>query len=132
LNYAYSYGRTRFNNSFNKYGLGLLTSGTSTDGSTPTPSSAAQAQVLALIGSGLPTQVVQTDAIDASLLVPVAKSASIRFLLRHELGRYNDPHYDGVDANRVPYVTANPGVFLDSGPQDYKVTSVGVLLQYTW
>jgi hypothetical protein len=123
LNYGFSYGRTKFSYTYNPYGLGILTIGTPTG---------AQNVIASLIGDGLPTQVIQTDQFDASLLVPLGKSAAVRFLLREEIGKYRDPHYDGVAANRIPYATANPGAFLDAGPQDYKVTSVGVLLQYNW
>jgi hypothetical protein len=123
LNYAYSYGRTRFRYSYNPYALGTaaLVSGVA-----PT---AAQQLVLGLIGSGLPDQVIQTDTIDAGLLVPVNKSAAVRLLLRHEIGKYRDPHYNGVAANPVPL---NNYVYLDTGPQDYHVTTLGVLLQLTW
>jgi hypothetical protein len=88
--------------------------------------------ILGLINAGLPDQRLQTDVIDASLLVPVNKSTSLRFLLRHEIGKYQDPHYDGVAANRVPYTTGNPAAYLDSGPQDYHITALGVLVQVKW
>jgi hypothetical protein len=121
-NYAWSYGRTRFNYTYNGSGLGLQSGA-------PTP---AQQIVLDQINSGLPDQVLQTNAFDASLLLPLDKTTAVRVLLRHEIGKYRDPHYDGVPANRVPYATANPGAYLDGGPQDYKVSVFGVMYQVSW
>jgi hypothetical protein len=123
LNYTYSYGRTRFAYTYNAAGLGIVTSGAPT---------AAQQLVLGLIGDGLPDQVIRTHLIDASLLVPVNKQASVRLIVRHEIGKYRDPHYDGVAENRVPYATANPAAFLDTGAQDYRTTAVGVMFQLHW
>jgi hypothetical protein len=121
-NYAYSHGRTQFAYTYNASGLGLQSG-------TPT---AAQQIVLDLINAGLADQVISTQSLDASLLVPMNKAMAVRLLLRHEVGKYRDPHYDGVAENRVPYATANPGVYLDAGPQDYKATAVGVMLQLNW
>jgi len=123
LNYTYTLGRTRFAYTFNPAGLGTVTSGA------PTPT---QQFVLSLIGDGLPDQVIRTHVIDASLLVPVNKLASVRLLVRHETGKYRDPHYDGVAENRVPFATGNPAAFLDTGAQDFRATAVGVLFQLNW
>jgi hypothetical protein len=123
LNYAFSMGRTRFSYAFNPAGLGTVTSGAAT----PT-----QLGVLGLIGDGLPDQVIRTQSFDASVLVPVGKLSSWRLIVRHETGRYRDPHYDGVAENRVPYATANPGAFLDTGAQDFSATAFGVMYQLNW
>ena len=54
----------------------------------------------------------------------------VAVLLRHERGRIKDWHYDGVAANPTP--AANMQTYLDAGPQDYKVTVLGVMLQLGW
>lgn len=120
LNYAYAMGRTRFAYTFNPAGLGTVTSGA------PTPT---QQLVLSLIGDGLPDQVIKTNLIDASLLVPLSRQSSLRLIARYETGKYRDPHYDGVAENRVPYATANPAAFLDTGAQTFRATAVGVMYQ---
>ena len=88
--------------------------------------------MVGLINEGLPDQLIRTNQIDASLLVPTGKTSAVRLLLRHETGRYRDPHYDGVAENRVPYATANPAAFLDTGAQGFHATAVGVMLQLHW
>jgi hypothetical protein len=123
LNYTYSAGRTRFAYTYNAAGLGIVTSGAAT----PT-----QQLVLGLVGDGLPDQVIRTNLIDASLRVPTSKLSALRFIVRHETGKYRDPHYDGVAQNRVPYATANPAAFLDTGAQDFRATAVGVMFQLNW
>lgn len=123
LNYSYSQGSTRFSYTFNAAGLGIVTSGAAT----PT-----QQLVLGLVNDGLPDQVIRTQLLDASLLIPIGKLSSVRLVLRHETGKYRDPHYDGVAANRVPYATANPAAYLDTGAQDFRVTAIGVMYQMHW
>jgi hypothetical protein len=123
LNYAYSLGRTRFSYTFNPAGLGTVTSGAPT---------ATQQLVLGLINEGLPDQVIKTNLIDASLLVPLGRQSSLRVIARHETGKYRDPHYDGVTDNRVPYATANPAAFLDTGAQSFRATVIGVMYQLNW
>ena len=73
---------------------------------------------------------MRTDTLDASVVVPFTKSLAMRVLLRHERGRIKDWHYDGVAANPTP--AANMQTYLDAGPQDYKVTVLGVMLQLGW
>ena len=88
--------------------------------------------MLGLINERLPDQVIRTHMVDASLLLPVDKRSSWRLIVRHEIGKYRDPHYDGVAANRVPYATANPAAFLDTGAQDFRATAVGVMYQLNY
>ena len=88
------------------------------------------AEVYTTLIRGMPELVMRTDTLDASLLVPVSKSLNLRFLLRHERGRIKDWHYDGVAANPTP--STNQQTYLDAGPQDYKVTAVGAMLQLSW
>ena len=121
LNYNLTRGRTGIAYTFNAAALGVTTSGAPT---------AAQLTALALIGTGFPDMEVRTDTVDFSLLVPVNKSLALRMQLRHEKGRIKDWHYDGVAANPTP--STNQQTYLDSGPQDYKATAVGVMLQLSW
>ena len=120
-NYNLSWGRTGVAYTYNPAALGLATSGAATP---------AQNTALALIGNGLSDLVVRTDTLDASVVVPFTKSLAMRVLLRHERGRIKDWHYDGVAANPTP--AANMQTYLDAGPQDYKVTVLGVMLQLGW
>jgi hypothetical protein len=121
VNYNYTRGRTAVAYTYNAAALGLVTSGAPT---------AAQLTTLALIGSGFPDLVFRQDLVDASVLVPVNKTTAVRLLLRHEVGKFNDWHYDGVAANPTP--AANQQTYLDAGPQDYKTTAVGAFVQFSW
>jgi hypothetical protein len=117
LNYSYSDGRTGTSYTYNAAALGLVTSGAPT---------ATQLASLALIGSGMPDLHVRQQVLDLNVVVPVAKTATVRFMLRHEEGRITDWHYDGVAANPTP--STNQQTYLDSGPQGYRATAVGVML----
>lgn len=119
--YGVNHGRTSVNYSYNAAGLGLVTSGAAT---------ATQLATLALIGSGMPDLVYRQDTFDASVLFPVNKSLALRVMLRHEVGKIRDWHYDGVAANPTP--SNNQQTYLDSGPQDWRVTAVGAFVQITW
>jgi hypothetical protein len=107
-NFTRALGRTRINYSYNPAGLGLT------------------AVQVALAGSGLSDLTFAQNVFNASVLVPLRKDVSLRFLFRYELGRIRDWHYDGVAANPMP---ANNAAYLDSGPQDYRAMLVGVLFQ---
>jgi hypothetical protein len=80
----------------------------------------------ALAGSGFSDLILAQNILSASLVVPVDKRISLRFIERYETGVIRDWHYDGVGANPMP---ANNALYLDAGPQDYKVNLIGVLLQ---
>lgn len=121
VNYSASRNRTAIAYTYNPAALGLVTSGAPT---------AAQQTVLALIGNGFPDLVFKQEVIDANLAIPVAKNAAIRLMLRHEVGKFRDWHYDGVAANPAP--STNMQTFLDTGPQDYRATMLGVMLQFSW
>jgi hypothetical protein len=120
-NYNLTRGRTGVAYTYNAAALGLVTSGAATP---------AQNTALGLIGNGMTDLIVRTDTLDASLVVPFSKSLAMRVLLRQERGRIKDWHYDGVDANPTP--AANQQTYLDAGPQNYKVTVLGVMLQLGW
>jgi hypothetical protein len=81
---------------------------------------------VALAGGGFSDLTFAQNILSASLLLPIDKKISLRFIERYETGAIRDWHYDGVAANPMP---ANNAVFLDAGPQDYRVNLIGVLLQ---
>ncbi|HLX25305.1 MAG TPA: MtrB/PioB family outer membrane beta-barrel protein [Usitatibacter sp.] len=101
-------GRTSIDYSYNAAALGLT---------------ALQA---GLAGSGLPDLTFAQSIFNANLLVPLNKTLLMRFMVRYESGKVRDWHYEGVAANPMP---ANNTAFLDAGPTDYRVTTVGVLFQ---
>jgi predicted porin len=109
LNYTYTNGRTGIRYGYNAAALGLT------------------APQAALAGDGFTNLTYAQNVIDASLLVPISKAAAIRLLYRYETGKIRDWHYDGVAANPTP--STNQQVYLDSGPQDYKASLIGVLLK---
>jgi hypothetical protein len=100
--------RTRIDYTYNAAALGL---------------SATQA---ALAGPGPSDLTYSQNVFEANVLIPVDRKITMRFLVRHETGKVNDWHYDGVAANPMP---ANNTLFLDAGPQPWKATVVGLLLQ---
>lgn len=79
----------------------------------------------ALAGSGMPDLITRQTFVDANVLVPVSKRVSLRVVYRHERGSVRDWHYDGVAATP----TAGGVVYLDSGPQDYKVNVFGLFVR---
>lgn len=112
VDYTYSYGRTEVDYSFNKNGLGIVNPDT-----------------LALIGSGWPDLNTTQQILDLNLVVPINKSVALRALYRYENGRIDDWHYSGVMDNPVP--TPNT-VYLDSGPQGYSASAVGLFVQVSF
>ncbi|MDH5580185.1 MAG: MtrB/PioB family outer membrane beta-barrel protein, partial [Betaproteobacteria bacterium] len=106
--YAYADARTTTAYSFNASALGF------------TP-----AQV-ALIGAGFPEARVARNTLEANLTGPIGKAVSARLYVRHERGRIRDWHYDGVAENPVPDVEA---AYLDTGPRDYRASTVGLFLR---
>ncbi|MBZ8140688.1 hypothetical protein CLD22_12355 [Rubrivivax gelatinosus] len=116
-NYGYTSGRTSTAYTYNAAALGLVTSGAPT---------AAELAALALIGSGLPDLRYRQHAIDLTVVVPLSNQVTTRWLLRHELTRIVDWHYDGVEANPTP--ATNQQTYLDIGPRSYRATTFGVML----
>jgi len=116
-NYGYTDGRTSTRYTYNAAALGLVTSGAPT---------ATQLATLALIGAGMPDLRYRQHVLDLNVIVPVSPKVSLRGLLRHERTRIVDWHYDGVEANPTP--AANQQTYLDSGPQSYRTTVIGLLL----
>jgi hypothetical protein len=102
-----SLGRTQIGYAYNPAALGV----------TPTQQ--------ALAGDGFSDLTFAQNIFSVSVLVPVNKRASLRFLGQYETGVVRDWHYDGVAENPMP---TNNAAYLDAGPQDYSVTLLGVLL----
>jgi len=82
----------------------------------------------ALVSKGLSDITFRQNILEANVLVPINKTFAVRFYYRYDTAKVRDWHYDGVAANPVP---ANGTVFLDSGPQDYRVNLFGVFLRVT-
>lgn len=115
--YGYVSGRTSTAYTYNAAALGLVTSGAPTE---------AQLAALALIGSGLPDLRYRQHAVDLNLVVTHTPKVYSRWLLRHEITRIADWHYDGVAENPTP--SNNQQTYLDTGPQSYRATMFGVML----
>ena len=86
------------------------------------------------LGSGFPDMKIRQEALDANLMVPLTNKMTLRLLVRHERGKIRDWHYEGIAANPTPgpATGAQQQVYLDAGPQDYRVTAVGAFLQVAW
>lgn len=119
LDYTFSTGTTGTAYSYNPAALGTTTSGAPT---------AVQLATVGLIGSGFADLKTTQHILAASLLIPLSKASSMRLLYRYETGKIRDWHYDGVAANPAP--AANQQTYLDSGPQDYKTNTFGVLFNF--
>ncbi len=81
---------------------------------------------VALIGAGLPDARFVRRAVEASIAVPIGPTVSARLHYRYERGRIRDWHYDGVAVNPVPDLEA---AYLDTGPRDYRASTVGIFLR---
>ena len=78
----------------------------------------------ALAGSGFPDMTDRRSTIESNLVIPFNPRLSMRLFYMHEAGRIRDWHYAGVADNPTP--SNNQMTFLDSGPQDYSASVVGV------
>ncbi|MDP1610991.1 MAG: MtrB/PioB family outer membrane beta-barrel protein [Sulfuritalea sp.] len=119
MDYTFSVGTTGTKYNYNAAALGITTSGAPT---------AAQLTTVGLIGSGFADLKTSQHVLNASLLIPMSKASSVRLLYRYEAGKIRDWHYDGVSANPTP--AANQQTYLDSGPQDYRTNTFGVLFNF--
>ncbi len=81
---------------------------------------------VALIGTGFPDITDERSTLEANLIIPFNPKLSMRLYYLYETDKLHDWHYDGVAANPTP--SNNQMTFLDSGPQDYHVSVVGVFL----
>jgi hypothetical protein len=108
VNFTRALARTNIGYSYNPTALGM------------------NATQVALAGSGFSDLTFAQNILSASLLLPLDKRISLRFIERYESGVIRDWHYDGVAGNPMP---ANNALYLDAGPQDYRVNLLGVMLQ---
>lgn len=120
-----SFGKVKFDMSFTH-----ASSVTEIKYDAPANSTPAQ---LAAYGSGFPDLKTLQNVLEANLLVPISKTVSARVMARHERGSYRDWHYQGFETNPVavnaPGTAAPTAVILDAGPQSYRASLLGVLLQ---
>jgi hypothetical protein len=117
----YDFGKARLDTDFTR-----VLSRTSIDYSYNAAALGLTALQAGLAGSGLPDLTFAQNVFNANLLVPLNKTLLMRLLVRYESGKVRDWHYDSVAANPMP---ANNSAYLDAGPTDYRVTTVGVLFQ---
>lgn len=82
----------------------------------------------ALTGDGFPDLRFRQSIAEASLLYPLSKQLAVRLLLRHESGKLDDWHYEGVAGNPVP--GTNQQTYLDAGPSRYSALLVGAFVQF--
>ena len=117
----YDFGRAKLDASFTR------TLGRTRLGYTYSPTALGLTPVqAALAGDGFSDITFAQNVASASLMVPIDKRFSVRLLVRHESGRIRDWHYEGVAEAPMP---TNNSLYLDAGPQDYRTTLFGALLQ---
>jgi hypothetical protein len=109
LDYVVSSSRTRIDAAF---GPNVLT--------------VAQASAAA---AGFPDMTLVQNTLSAHLLVPIQKSMSAHLAYRYERGRLTDWHYDGVPIG-ASAAENNATVMLDAGPQNYRVQTFGIFVQF--
>jgi Putative outer membrane beta-barrel porin, MtrB/PioB len=107
-NYTYTQANTAVRYGYNAAALGL-----------------SPAQV-ALAGDGFPDLLLRKHTVEFNAIAPITNKFSLRFLCRYETGKFRDWHYDGIAQNPTP--NTNQATFLDSGPQGYKATVIGVFM----
>lgn len=91
------------------------------------------AATAAAAGNGFPNLVTVQNVLEANLLVPLTKNVSTRLLLRHDWGRFRDWHYQGFESNPVavnaPGTALPTATILDAGPERYRASLIGLMLQ---
>ncbi|RZZ81061.1 MtrB/PioB family outer membrane beta-barrel protein [Pseudoxanthomonas winnipegensis] len=105
-NWTYSRGTT----SYRYLTTGALTSPALSDGST---------------SGKYPDMVYKSNSLSLSLAFPVARNIAMRLFDTYERGYISDWHYLGFDEGLV----MDQRVYLDQGPQGYRVNTVGVLVE---
>jgi hypothetical protein len=111
VHFTYTDGRTRIGYAYDPVGL----------------ANNINAAQQALAGSGMPELRTRQTYVEANVLVPISRTLSVRGSWRHERATVRDWHYDGVATTP----TAGNVVYLDSGPQDYRVNFFGLFLRVT-
>jgi len=86
------------------------------------PALAAQA------GNSFPDLGYDQQIFDAGLRIPLSKQTALRLYYRYETGKISDWHYSGLDQGTV----LGNRVYLDAGPDNYRVSLLGAFLQMTF
>ena len=87
-----------------------------------------QAAMAVIAGSALPDMTTLQNTITLNLVRPIDKKSSVRLLYRYEDMKIKDWHYDGVIKNIMAAYDSGT-LLLDSGPQNYHTSVVGLLYQ---
>jgi hypothetical protein len=84
------------------------------------------------IGNAFPDLTYRLHTLQGSLLVPMSKNVSWRFVGRYELVKIEDWHYSGLAAGALPANGGGllPATFIDRGPSGYHAVTLGVFFQY--
>ncbi len=82
-----------------------------------------------LAGSALPDMTTVQHTLTMNLVKAIDKKTTIRAVYRYENMRIADWHYDGVIKNVMAAYDAGT-MLLDSGPLNYHVSTIGVMLNY--
>jgi predicted porin len=106
-NFTRVIARTRIGYAYNAAALGM------------TPAQAA------LAGSGPSDLTFAQNVLNANILVPINARFTLRALVRYEMGKVRDWHYDGIADTPTP---VNNALYLNAGPQDYRATILGLFL----
>lgn len=89
------------------------------------PGALANPGLAALAGNGFAPMLHRINTFTLSWSIPLHRRADLRLFDTYETGRLSDWHYFGLDESLV---TSNR-VYLDSGPGDYSVNMVGMMLE---
>jgi hypothetical protein len=103
---------------------------------------AQRAYIWGLAGTGMPDTKYTQEILNFNVVFPISKSFALRLLYRYEQGNISGWEYAGVASNPVPtFNTTNAAgvqtgvsdaIYLDRGPQDYHVNTVGLLVNVTF
>ena len=116
LDYTYAFGKTSITHA---YGATALTT-------TATAPALSQVATVAALG-GYPDMTTKQNTLAVNLLVPITKQLSTRVMYRYEDFNVKDWHYSYIPAANL----AGTGILLnDLGPQNYRVSTVGLMLNY--
>ena len=79
----------------------------------------------AAAGGGFAPMLYRVNTFSLSWSIPLGKRVGVRLFDTYETGRISDWHYFGLEDNLV----TNNRVYLDSGPGNYSVNMVGMMLE---
>lgn len=89
------------------------------------PGALAYPALAALAGDGFSPMLYRINTWTLSWSKPIGKRVALRLFDTYETGRLSDWHYLGLDSGLV---TRNR-VYLDSGPRDYSVNMIGLMVE---